>query len=194
MVKTTYILEAFSTDGRESDGGVRYRDFTTSEKAAEDFASIPRIQFPDSGHGIEFRARAHDGGKRGKRIDKLGDHVREQLAIIQTRKTPKGALAIASLERRALIREEFRMSRQTDNDSMAARYVDDVQVLQRLGAEAAGAHGITREQIRADHLSDERITTEVNTHGHGPYSKWIHFPDGSDAGQVRGSKRWEVWR
>lgn len=77
-------------------------------------------------------------------------------------------------------------------DCAAAKYVDDTMVLRRLGEEAAAAHGITREQIKRDHLNPDEIAVEKLAQG--PYQQWIHFKDGSDAAQVRGSKRWEVWR
>lgn len=73
--------------------------------------------------------------------------------------------------------------------TQAERYVDDVQILQRLG-DAAAQHGITRESIR-ELLVDVSAPEPLQ---HGPYSKFIVFPDRSIAAQVRGSKRWEVDR
>ncbi len=191
----TYILEAIDRSAAEDDPArIRYRDTTTSEKAAGEFQAIPRIQFTDSGHGIDFVARVHEGGKRGPKVDKLAGYVSDQLAIAAVKKTAKGIQAMAAMQKQLDTRQEYRMARQHANDSMAAKYVDDVQVLQRLGEEQSRMIGITRAGIRTTHLSDERITTEDNSAGNGPFSKWIHFPDGSDAGQVRGSRRWEVWR
>lgn len=73
--------------------------------------------------------------------------------------------------------------------TQAELYVDDVQILQRLG-DAAAQHGITRESIKAQ-LTD--VSAPETLHG-GPYQKFIVFPDKSIAAQVRGTRRWEVDR
>lgn len=55
----TWVLEGFNTDARY--GEVRHREYTTSDRKAEMFNQIPKIQFTDSGHGIVFHARKHSG-------------------------------------------------------------------------------------------------------------------------------------
>lgn len=72
----TYELLAYNTDCRYDD--IRYRSYTTSKKKAEAFENIPKIQFSDSGHGIVFVARKHNGPK-AKCIDILRDYVRKHL-------------------------------------------------------------------------------------------------------------------
>jgi hypothetical protein len=74
-------LEAYNTDSRYSHD-VRYRIYTSSRKKAEAFNKIPKIQFTDSGHGICFYARKHQG-RRKPNIYALSDYVREQLLKIE---------------------------------------------------------------------------------------------------------------
>lgn len=76
---TTWLLEGYGTDSRYG-GDVRYRAYTTSRKKAEAFNKIPRIQFTDSGHGIEFIAI--ELAPRTKRLPLhfgLYDYVRDNL-------------------------------------------------------------------------------------------------------------------
>ena len=74
---TTWLLEAYGTDSRYGPD-VRYRAYTTSQKRAEVFSSIPRIQFTDSGHGIVFHATAlPPRAKRLPTISGLADYIRE---------------------------------------------------------------------------------------------------------------------
>lgn len=51
-----YELLGIST---ENYNDVRWREYTTSKKKAARFSQIPRIQFSDSGHGIEFFVTEH---------------------------------------------------------------------------------------------------------------------------------------
>lgn len=70
---TTYELIAYSTES-VGPGSVRYRDYTTSLVIANRFNAIPKIQFTDSGHGVVFCYRIHEG-KRGKVIKEIRDYV-----------------------------------------------------------------------------------------------------------------------
>ncbi len=70
-----YKLEAYNTDCRYPQD-IRYRAYTISKKKADKFNQIPKIQFTDSGHGIVFFARAHQGLKK-PRITILTDYVRK---------------------------------------------------------------------------------------------------------------------
>jgi len=74
---TTWLLEGYGTDSRYGDD-VRYRAYTTSQKKAEAFNRIPRIQFSDSGHGVVFAAT--ELPPRAKRLPlrhSLADYVRD---------------------------------------------------------------------------------------------------------------------
>jgi hypothetical protein len=71
-------LLAYSTDSRYGQD-IRYRDYTSSRKKAEAFSKIPRIQFTDSGHGIEFISNIHIGTRKPK-IFILKDYVQKNLA------------------------------------------------------------------------------------------------------------------
>lgn len=57
----TYECVAYDTDMRAD----RCRFYTTSKKRADRWASLPRIQFTDSGHGIVFDAKEHAGKRKG---------------------------------------------------------------------------------------------------------------------------------
>lgn len=77
---TTWLLEAYGTDSRYG-ADVRYRAYTTSAKKSAKFNAIPRIQFTDSGHGIEFMAT--ELAPRTKRLPlrhSLSEYVREHMA------------------------------------------------------------------------------------------------------------------
>lgn len=67
----------FSTE-EHGENGIRHREYTTSEIKAELWGEIPRIQFTDSGHGIEFHASRHSGGRSPEKRG-LRDHVDENL-------------------------------------------------------------------------------------------------------------------
>lgn len=76
---TTWLLEGFGTEYSPT-GDVRYREYTTSKRRAEKFRQIPRIQFTDSGHGIEFVAT--ELAPRTKRLPlrhALTDYVNEHM-------------------------------------------------------------------------------------------------------------------
>ncbi len=76
---SVWVLEGYGTDSRYHDD-VRHREYTTSAKKAALFSQIPRIQFTDSGHGIEFVALPH----RGRRLpERRMDYVRDQMAILK---------------------------------------------------------------------------------------------------------------
>lgn len=96
--KVTYELIGFNTDSRYRDD-VRHREYTTSAAKADEFEKIPRIQFTDSGHGIVFQAREMAPGERRKEKRRMS-YVDEQLAIIRTRKTREGAIALRVLEKK----------------------------------------------------------------------------------------------
>lgn len=82
---TTWLLEAYGTDSRYGDD-VRYRAYTTSEKKAEAFKRIPRIQFSDSGHGVVFWAEPLPrGAKRLPLRHGLSDYVREHYLSAENR-------------------------------------------------------------------------------------------------------------
>jgi hypothetical protein len=83
-----WLLEGYGTDRRYDD--VRYRVYTTSEKRADEFRQIPRIQFSDSGHGIVFAATKLPHGTRRREVRRgLEEYVNEQLAIIRKKKAGK---------------------------------------------------------------------------------------------------------
>jgi hypothetical protein len=74
---TTFVLEMRSTANWND---VRYREYTTSEKKAELFKKVPKIQFTDSGHGIVPAVREHSKGRpREPRNMVLQDHVVDAL-------------------------------------------------------------------------------------------------------------------
>lgn len=73
----TWLLIAYNTDSRYRTD-IRYRAYTTSEKKAEAFRHIPKIQFSDSGHGIVFAAYEHTGPKLPP-VTTLAAHVRKHM-------------------------------------------------------------------------------------------------------------------
>lgn len=76
-------------------------------------------------------------------------------------------------------------------DSKAAKFVDDTAVYRVLGAEVAAQFGVTPERIQAQ---IKGLTAEPLGHNNEcRYSKFVTFPDGSCAAQVKASRRWEVW-
>lgn len=78
-----YELVGFNTDSRYRDD-VRWREYTTSEKKAEQFGQIRKVQFSDSGHGIVFQAIPLDRGQRRKPERRaLMSHVPGELARIK---------------------------------------------------------------------------------------------------------------
>ncbi len=78
-----YKLEAYNTDCRYRDD-IRYREYTSSKRKAEDFNKIPKIQFSDSGHGIVFSATEHQG-RRKPSIYILSEYVSQELTKINMR-------------------------------------------------------------------------------------------------------------
>ena len=73
-----YELIAFNT---ESYHNVRYRNYTSSKKKADQFNNIPKIQFTDSGHGIVFSSSELVGKKKSiiKDLDRYVDiHLRRK--------------------------------------------------------------------------------------------------------------------
>lgn len=70
-------LIAFNTDCRYRQD-VRYREYTASGRKAEAFDKIPRIQFTDSGHGIEFSASEHKGARKPL-VSTLREYVQKHL-------------------------------------------------------------------------------------------------------------------
>lgn len=104
-------LIGYNTDSRYDD--VRHREYTQSEKRADAFAQIPKIQFTDSGHGIVFAAREHSG-KRKPTVNL--SYVGEQLALMDApwqiknyiRKLQENhASTLDHIERAKTKREEF---------------------------------------------------------------------------------------
>lgn len=76
-------------------------------------------------------------------------------------------------------------------DSKAAKFVDDTAVFRVLGADVAAQFGVTAERIKAQITG---LAAEPLGHNNEcRYSKFVMFPDGSCAAQVKGSRRWEVW-
>ena len=76
-----YELEGYNTDSRYSDD-IRYREYTTSKKKADEFNKIRKIQFTDSGHGIVFSATEHHG-KRKPICNILSEYVFRELMRIR---------------------------------------------------------------------------------------------------------------
>ena len=78
-------LEGFNTDQRYDD--IRYREYTASERKANLFRLIPKIQFTDSGHGIVFSSRPHPTGKKRKPVINgfidINKYVRKQMEILR---------------------------------------------------------------------------------------------------------------
>jgi hypothetical protein len=78
-----YELIGFNTDSRYRDD-VRWREYTTSEKRADEFGQIRKVQFSDSGHGIVFSAVPLKPGQRRKPIRRaLMSHVPDELRRIK---------------------------------------------------------------------------------------------------------------
>ena len=77
-------LVGYGTDSRYGDD-VRHREYTQSQKKAELFARIPRIQFTDSRHGIVFVAVPHRGKRKPPR---RMEYVDEQLALLREASSP----------------------------------------------------------------------------------------------------------
>jgi hypothetical protein len=77
-----WLLEGRDTGAHNYAGydGVRHRQYTTSERTADLFKRIPRIQFSDSGHGIVFTARPHSGARMPVR---RMEYVAEQMARLR---------------------------------------------------------------------------------------------------------------
>ena len=80
----TYVLEMRSTQNWDD---VRYRSYTTSEKRAAKFKSVPKIPFTDSGHGIVPAVREH-AGRRLPNIWLLDEHVRSHLNVPEPKREP----------------------------------------------------------------------------------------------------------
>jgi hypothetical protein len=79
----TYELVGFNTDARYRDD-VRWREYTTSAKRADEFGQIRKIQFSDSGHGIVFEARELPPGARRKPVvHGVTSHVPGELVRIK---------------------------------------------------------------------------------------------------------------
>lgn len=53
-------LEGYDTELREA----RCREYTRSQRTADLWVRIPRLQFSDSGHGVVFTRRPHSGARR----------------------------------------------------------------------------------------------------------------------------------
>jgi len=85
----TWVLEARSTDQRSDD--VRWREYTTSKRRADDFAKIPKIQFSDSGHGVVFTAY-QCRGPRKPIVREVPDWVNRWLGIIHANQQLRGAV------------------------------------------------------------------------------------------------------
>ncbi len=77
----TWELTGYSTEER-GENAVRHREYTTSKKTAELFDRIPRIQFTDSGHGIEFMAGTHTGPRRPVKVG-LREHVQHHMKLLR---------------------------------------------------------------------------------------------------------------
>lgn len=83
---TTYVLEMRSTANWQD---VRYREYTTSEKKAEIFLGVPKVQFTDSGHGIVPHVREKAKGPREPRNMMLADHVQDYIKAVGQQVRPK---------------------------------------------------------------------------------------------------------
>jgi hypothetical protein len=99
-----WCLEAWDTEQREA----RTREYTTSDKLAERWERIPRIQFTDSGHGIVFQATAvtRRGQQVGRRMDHAVKHLREMRSDSARRPARLSSAESALLE--VLAAEEVR--------------------------------------------------------------------------------------
>lgn len=75
-------LVGYDTGDHGSATRERYRAYTTSQKTAELFCRIPKIQFTDSGHGIVFHAFTHTGKRKPERRGNE-DHVRREMANLR---------------------------------------------------------------------------------------------------------------
>ena len=96
-----YELVGFNTDARYQDD-VRWRRYTTSEKLAEQWGKIRRIQFSDSGHGIVFSARELAPGAKRKKVvyPYHEDHAdRELKRIKREEKLPDDLRALIDVAR-----------------------------------------------------------------------------------------------
>ncbi len=77
----TWELLAVTT---ETPNEIRYRRYTESERKAEMFGRIAKIQFTDSGHGIVFAARELAPGEgRKAQVSHLLTHVEKALKSIR---------------------------------------------------------------------------------------------------------------
>lgn len=70
-----FVLEMRSTQNWDD---VRYREYTSSERKAEAFKSVPSIKFTDSGHHIIPVVREHSG-RRKPTNRMLREHVDEAM-------------------------------------------------------------------------------------------------------------------
>jgi len=72
---SVWVLIGYSTEDY-GERSIRHREYTTSERTAELFEQIPRIQFTDSGHGICFTATAHSGKRHSTRsMEHVATHM-----------------------------------------------------------------------------------------------------------------------
>jgi hypothetical protein len=71
---SVWELTAYDTEMRN----VRCREYTRSQRTAELWEQIPRIQFTDSGHGIVFIASLHVGRRLPtiRRMEWADKHLR----------------------------------------------------------------------------------------------------------------------
>lgn len=84
---SVWVLEGYDTGAHNCAGydGICHREYTTSERKAELFNEVPRIQFTDSGHGIVFRARLKRPGEGRQRPVHM-EHVRQHMARLRAEK------------------------------------------------------------------------------------------------------------
>lgn len=92
---TLWMLEGYDTDTRTA----RCREYTTSQRLAEDWRSIPRIVFTDSGHGIVFTARPLAPPERRKPLIQRLDHATEYLRLLAEERRQKRRPGVGILER-----------------------------------------------------------------------------------------------
>lgn len=71
---TVWCLEVYDTEMREA----RTRKYTRSQRTADTWKRIPKVQFTDSGHGLIFTATPHPyGGRRLPTINPYGYYKHE---------------------------------------------------------------------------------------------------------------------
>jgi len=125
-----YELLGYSTEER-GEAAVRHREYTKSKTKADLFASLKRIQFSDSGHGIVFTAGPLSGSRKAVRrmesVDRRLAELRAQAKQEHDGKARNGRVEAAA---RRLVDVEPDLCLDVAIQRSAAMRLDGIEALQ----------------------------------------------------------------